>query len=536
MNTVRQEKILALLVGAIFVLATVVIGQYYVRLDVTSNQAYTIGEASRQILAEAQEDITATYYTSQQLRNASPIPQAVEDLLWEYAGRSGGRFKVRVVDSKEPGAESDLQRLGVRPQEIQVMEQAQLTVALVYSAIRLEYLGREEVLRDVYNPDNLEYQLTTALRKLIRQQERRIGVVIGNRGQSLENNWTVLNEYLKGMGAVVAVDPSQPIDSGLDVLLVMGHKDLTDKDAYHIDQYIMAGRPALLALDGVDVDVSTPALNASALYPKPLTLLAENYGVKIEPALVLDIYMRILQFQGIRGLELKRYPYWFQVDPRQNVNREHPITQRFAGLDLMWASPLVLQQRESIQSTVLLKSSEKAVLMRDNLSAEPDNGMITLQMGQPDAAQHVLAVVLTGVFPSHFTPQTAPEGVNTESHVEKSPENRLVVIGDSDWASDYVRIPTDLFTRADARYNLELLGSIVEWLTQDELILRIKSRNLRPRELAGLRDQDARNFADLVLKLVGMVLVPLGVIVFGVVRLYRRRQRENLPKATRSVT
>ncbi len=532
MKVIQKEKILALMVGAIFVLAAILIGQFYVRLDVTSNQAYTIGEASRQILAEAQEDIQVTYFTSGQLRNASPIPQAVEDLLWEYAGRSGGRFKVRVVDSKESGAEAELQRMNVRPQEIQVMEQSQLTVALVYSALKLEYLGREEILPNVYNPDNLEYELTSALRKLIRQKERRIGVIFGTRSQSFENNWTVLGNYLKGMGNVVSVDSTTPIDRGLDVLLVMGHAELTDKDAFHIDQFIMHGKPVLLALDGVGVDIKTPTLSATQLYPRPLTLLAEQYGIKVEPTLMLDVYARILQFQGMRGLELKRYPYWFQIDPRTNVNRDHPITQRFGGLDLMWASPLTVQQREGITATRLVRSSERSVELKEVPNAEPDQGMMSLQMGQQEAKSRDLAYVLTGVFKSSYTAQNAPEGVNTEGLLAASPENRIVVIGDSDWASDFVRIPTDLFTRSDASYNLEFLGAIVEWLSQDEMILKIKSRNLRPRELAGIRDEAARNFADLLLKIVGLVLVPLVVVVFGVVRLVRRKNRENLVKTT----
>lgn len=532
MSFIRKEKVLTLMVAVIFVLAAILIGQFYLRLDVTSNQAYTIGEASRQILAEAKEDIQATYYTSAQLRNASPIPQAVEDLLWEYAGRSGGRFKVRVVDSKESGAEADLQRMNVRPQEIQVMEQSQLTVALVYSALKLEYLGREEILPNVYNPDNLEYELTSALRKLIRQQDRRLGVVFGTRSQSLENNWTVLNNYLKGMGTVVSVDPSAPIDLGLDVLLVMGHAELTDKDAFHIDQFIMNGKPVLLALDGVGVDINTPMLSATQLYPKPLTLLAENYGMKVEPTLVLDVYSRILQFQGMRGLELKRYPYWFQIDPRTNVNREHPITQRFGGLDLMWASPLIPQERQGITATRLLRSSERSVELKEVPNVEPDQGMVALQMGQQEAKSFNLAYVLTGVFKSPYTAANAPEGVNTEGLVTSSPENRIVVIGDSDWASDYVRIPTDLFTRSDASYNLEFLGAIVEWLSQDEMILKIKSRNLRPRELAGIRDESARSFADILLKLVGLVLVPLAVVILGVIRLVRRKNRETMVRTS----
>lgn len=530
MNLIRRERILAAMVALIFLLSAVVLSQFYLRIDVTSNQAYTIGEASRQILAEAEEDIQATYYTSAQLRNASPIPQAVEDLLWEYAGRSGGRFKVRVLDSKEQGVEADLQRMGVRPQEIQVMEQSQLTVALVYSAIKLEYLGREEVLPNVYNPDNLEYELTSALRKLIRQKERRLGVVFGNKSQSLENNWTVLNDYLKGMGSVVTVDPSSPIDPGLDVLLVMGHAELTDRDAYHIDQFLMSGKPALLAVDGMDVNVNTPQLALTQLYPKPLTLLVEHYGIKVEPGVLVDVFARVLQFQGVRGVELKRYPFWFQIDPRTNVNREHPVTQRFAGLDLMWASPLTVQQRPNVQFTRLLRTSERSVSLTDIQSAEPEQGMIGLQMGQDQAKSYDVAYALTGTLSSPFTKDNAPQGVNTEGLVTTSPETRLVILGDSDWASDYVRIPTDLFTRSDARYNLELLGAAVEWLSQDEMILRIKSRNLRPRELAGIRDEAARNFADLVLKLVGLVLVPLAVVVFGVVRLWRRKNRENLAK------
>jgi len=527
MKYLTKEKILAAAVALIFVLGALIMSMYYIRLDVTSTSAFTVGEATKLILAEAKEDIQVTYYASQKLR-ASPIPQSVEDLLWEYAGNSGGRFKVKVIDPQESGSEPDLQRLQVQPQEIQVMEQNQMTVARVYSAIRLEYLGREEVLPNVYNPDNLEYELTSALRKLIRQDSRRIGVVLGNRGQSLENNWTVLNTYLKGAGELVVVDSTQPVDPGLDLLLVMGHKDLTEVDAYNVDQFFMGGRPGLLALDGVEVDISAPTLPALPAYPKPLTMLAESYGVKVEPALILDVYVRTLQFQSQQGVELKRYPFWFQIDPK-TVNLEHPITKRFGGLDLMWASPLSIQEREGISVVRLLKSSDRSFAMQENLNVEPDMGMLALQMGHEKAASYNLALALSGTFKSAFSKETAPEGANTETFVAQGPENRIIVIGDSDWASDYVRIPTDIFSRNDASYNLEFLGSIVEWLSQDEMILQIKSRSLRPTELTGIRDEAGRNFADLLLKLVGIVLVPGLVIAFGVVRLVRRSRREEIP-------
>jgi ABC-type uncharacterized transport system involved in gliding motility auxiliary subunit len=94
----------------------------------------------------------------------------------------------------------------------------------------------------------------------------------------------------------------------------------------------------------------------------------------------------------------------------------------------------------------------------------------------------------------------------------------MVVFGDTDFASD-------LLHYSKSGYNIDLLLNAAEWLADDERLLQLRTR--RSRQLHLDRLDPAREEAQYRLsRIVNLILVPLAVVLFGLLRLRRRRRLE----------
>ena len=80
------------------------------RLDLTEDGLFTLSEGSKAVLADLEEPVTLRLYFSEKLaKDYPPLPgyaQRVEELLGEYAGRSGGKIRFEVHDP-EPFSETE---------------------------------------------------------------------------------------------------------------------------------------------------------------------------------------------------------------------------------------------------------------------------------------------------------------------------------------------------------------------------------------------------------------------------------------------
>jgi ABC-type uncharacterized transport system involved in gliding motility auxiliary subunit len=143
-------------------------------------------------------------------------------------------------------------------------------------------------------------------------------------------------------------------------------------------------------------------------------------------------------------------------------------------------------------------------------------------MDHEQEGQYALGVSLSGSFSSYFAGREIPRREGEEREwsriIETSEPTRLLVIGDADFASE-------LFQYSGGNYNLEFLANAAQWLSNSEDLLEIKTRVARDMRLNKIQDPEARLRAAMFTQIINMVVIPLGVIVFGVVRLIIRRRK-----------
>jgi ABC-type uncharacterized transport system involved in gliding motility auxiliary subunit len=128
-----------------------------------------------------------------------------------------------------------------------------------------------------------------------------------------------------------------------------------------------------------------------------------------------------------------------------------------------------------------------------------------------DKGPFALAYAVKGRFKSAFAGKPAPEGKGEGKREDSESTARLVVIGDSEFASDdYLR-----FGRQIAVYggNLLFFVQVMDYLVADDAIAAIRAKGVQARPVT-----IASEGAPMAIKLANVVGVPLLFILYGVIR------------------
>jgi len=148
----------------------------FFRLDLTQNQIYSLSEASKKVVSTLNEPLSIKVFFTRDL----PAPhntteQYLRDLMGEYAAYSNKYFHYRFYDvSPEEGdlggGSNENRKLandyGIFPVQIQAIEQDEVKFRKAYMGLVMIHGDLMERIATITGADGLEYQLTTAIRKL----------------------------------------------------------------------------------------------------------------------------------------------------------------------------------------------------------------------------------------------------------------------------------------------------------------------------------------------------------------------------------
>lgn len=506
---------------------------YFTRIDLTEDNVYSISEASRNLFLEIEERVHITYFLSNRLRSRSAVVEQISDLLYQYAAFSRGQITVDVIDPTEQEIIEQAEGAGVLPRQIQVIEEDQQSVAVIYSGIVISYLDRIETIPFILELNSLEYELSSAIRALIRDSERIIAVLVGNDRLTLDQGYPFIREQLGQLYKIESVLPGEPISSENSALLVLGAGGLSESDIYYVDQYLINGGKVLFAIDGVNVNIDL------SFFSFPVGDLAifdafERYGFTIGQTLIADPQNLRIPVQRQTGgnlvvQELAEYPFWPTL-LGSGANLDHPITARFPGVDLFWTSPIMLNDANDPRVTPLLRSSINSWIVEGpmfNTNPREASGLLFF----PDTAnaqQHLVAMLLEGEVESAF--DAPPEAVLSENpditHTPQTDNGAFIVVSDADF-------PGLLPQFTQSFYNFTFFQNAIGWLVNDDDLLTISTRANRDVRLNALEPEQRVRAARLATT-VNVALIPLGIALFGIIRSIVRKRSAAISVAKQS--
>lgn len=517
-----------LIILGIIVMINLIAMQMFTRVDLTENDIYSLSEFSKKTVGNLDDDITIkAFFTSELPAPYSFNARFLKDQLDDYKTYSNGKLHYEFVDpAGDPELEKEAQGLRIQPVQFNVIENDEVQIKKGYMGLAILYGDKQEVLPVIQSTQALEYDITSAILKITRDEVIKVGFLTGHDEPDLFEDLDPLRQRLSQLYQVMPVDLSngQTVPDDLKTLVIAGPQEpLSEWEKFAIDQFLMKGGRLALFLDKVNADITTSTASKLDL---GLDEWLQTYGVRVHDNLVVDAQNRQITISYRQGpftvQNMVRYPY---IPIINNMNKDNPIVKDLENIDFAFVSTIdttIAVDTTRVQFQPLAWTSPRSGVKTNNFNLDPRQ-----QMRPEDYSPGHLAVAAAwlGSFDSYFagkdvpapepdTTLTTPIPAYTDPIIERSENTRIVAVGDADF------IQQQLQTNPS---NVVFFENVVDWLTQDEGLITIRSRNITDRPLDEVSDGKKR-----FIKFANIFGMPLLLTLVGVghwfVRLNRKKK------------
>lgn len=372
----RKQKTGNFLALLVIVLAFLDGQRFYFRTDLTRQKKYSVSGYTKNLLKESGDSLTITYYRSQRLQNLYPAVNDIQEILNEYA--QDRNVSLEVHDPEKQGMTGNLLDYGVFPRQLQHSEGGKVEYLNVYSSVVLEKSGKVEVVPFILSSENLEFQVTEKIYRLMTGSPRYVNIISGS-GEDIRENYSYLSEFLSSQGFSVnildgtsgAAREIRECSEYGNLLLVLGSKNFTDEDIQEIETYLEKGKRVFFAVSPYEKDIEETWRITKNENLRLLDFI-ESFGIKFSGNIVSDISSQRILMQDENSIsQYINYPLWVSVLPQKNAKE---------GMTLFWpvslellsenASPLVMSSRLSSEKKPSEDSPENLFVTNPFMVAE----------------------------------------------------------------------------------------------------------------------------------------------------------------------
>ncbi len=490
------------------------------------------------------------------------------EMLDEFRAYSNNNIEYEFINpSDQPDEKSrndvyrQLAKQGLMPTNIQIKSEDGVEQKLIFPGAIMSYRGEETSMQLLKSQmgaapeqmlnsstEDLEYEITNAIRKLTSVRAESIGFVedhgeltsrqVADMARSLSEYYRL--ERVKINGKLNSLVSRVEGDSGAVIFpkykaIVIAKPDtaFTEEDKFMIDQYIMYGGRVLWLLDPVFCNMDSLRYAPSTLaipVSNNLEDMLFKYGVRVNPDLVQDA--RCAAIPGPSGyvgdqLQWALQPWVFF--PIVVPETEHPIVRNLNGIKLEFASSIDTVGGKGIKKTVLLTTSDKSRVLRTPTQVSLD---VMLEEPKPEQFNKPflpVAVLLEGRFESVFKNRMSRiiKLDETIKFREDGKQTKMIVVSDGDIMRNHINpdgtyLPTGFDKYTSQQFgNKNFLLNAINYLCDDMSLTSIRSRSLEIRLLDRKKAEAERTKWQIINVGIPIVLI----ILFGFLNAYLRRKR-----------
>jgi len=508
----RQIYLRAGLFIGILVLVNIAGVRLFTRLDLTHSKIYTLSDASKN-LVKALDDkfLVKAYFTSDLPAPYNNNRRYLQDQLDEYRAYARGNFQYEFIDpSNKEDIEREAQRYGIPPVQVQVVKEDKLQIEKAYMGIVFLYGDKQERLPVIQRPDNLEYEISSAVKKLTSKQVRTVGFLTGH-GEAGVQQMNNLKQLLDKQYEVTTVDLSggKPVPPDVSVLVIAAPvQPFKSWEKYLIDQYLMKGGKIAFLLNKVNVTLQTQM-------GRPLDVdlddMLEAYGARVNTDLVRDLRCAAVTVQQNTGFFTIQNQVPFPFLPMASeFSKSSPIVKDMNSVVFYFVSSVdtSMVQAKGLTGEVLVRSSNRSGRQENMFMIDP-NTKWTQDMFKESGIP--LAVTLEGTFTSAFQGKpvildsTVITPIDTINRIGTGVKTKIAVVGDGDFLQDQLS--------GGNRDNINFAGNLTDWLADDIGLATIRSRDSGAKPL----DEVSEGTKSLV-KGLNLAVPPLLVVLIGIMR------------------
>jgi len=511
---------LLVLLALVFVPLIVTSGRWLraSRIDLTTDQLYTLTPGALQIVDTLQRPLKLTLYFSDHATRDLPqlrsYEQRVREMLQEMAVRSHGRIHLQVIDpvpysDDEASAEgSGLTAANGGSNDERVffgLAGGALSGNADIDSVD-DRVPEKTLAIPFFDPSRetfLEYDIAKLLYELNQTTKPSIGVIsslpVNGNPVLGEQPWTVVQQ-LGQLFDVKTLDPAtlHHIDDSIKVVLLIHPKQLPVDTQYAIDQYVLHGGHLAVFVDpDAELD-TTPIAPSETSDPgtpdrsSDLPRLFAAWGVLYDPHKVVLDRARALQIE-LAGSNFN-HPAMLDLGV-QELNRNDVITASLQRINVSTIGYFDLLPNAHTRLIPLLQSTAQArVVSTQRVLAESNDPTMLLQDYKADNEHYVLAARLHGPFDCAF-----PERAKRPGHLAVSAANaEVILVADTDLLSDRLWVePQTILGQTMMRVfanNGDFVTNLVDNLSGSSALLSIRGRSTSQRPFT--RVQALRTVAD----------------------------------------
>ena len=486
----KQDRgISILLVFGIIAVIFLLSRQYFVRLDLTEDKQFTMSKATRNILHNLEEPVTVKAYFSEKLRpELAQVQSDFQNLLIEYNNISKGKLDYQFIDpAKTPELEQQAVQSGIQPRLVNVREKDEVSQQKVYMGAIIESGTQKEVIPFILPESPMEYDLTTAVKKVSVTNKPSLGVVQGH-GEPQLNQMVQVAQALSGIYSLEPIDLSAEatIPERFQAVLFINPQDSIPQDHFSkLDDYLSRGGKIIAAINGVEGNLQTA--QGSAATHNAHSWLNTN-GIMIEPSFIVDAACARVTVQQQQGFFSFASQVQFPYFPLVSSFPDHSATKGIEDVIFQFASPLHFTPVDGAIFTNLVTSSQKAGTL-----PAPLYFYINKQWTNAD-----------------FPLSNIPIGGIAEG-LKGNPESRLVIFSDGDFVvSEQGQVNQD---------NVNLMVNTIEWLVDKSGLAELRTKGVVYRPIKEM-EEGKRTFTKYL-----NFFLPLAFV--GVVGLWRSQRNRN---------
>lgn len=491
----RRSKIL-LIIGVV-ILANIVFSRFFVRLDFTGDQRYTLSNATKNILKNLDETVTVkAYFTEDLPASLQHIRQDFEDMLIEYQNRSGGNVEYVFINPNESQeTEVAASQEGIEAKMINVRERDQAKQLRAYLGAKIEYGDQSEVIPFIGQAEMMEFELSTKIKKIAGKNKRQIGLVTGHGEPSIG----AVVQLKQQLDISYNVAPAQLSDSALvgkfESLVIIAPKDTFQQaELAALDRFLAAGKGIAVAMNRVEANLQNAQGTGVNI---GLEMWLAEKGVNVNEDFVIDNECSNITVQEQQGFFKMNRQIKFPYLPLIKAFASHPITNGLEQVILPFASSITFDNsKTSAKFTPLARTSQRSGI-------EPPPLTFDIQKTQYDFITSGLVVA----------------GALEGDIAGNGSTSKMVVYGDG----DFIVNGEGQQQQPLSPDNVSLLANAIDWIVGDESglnELRTKSITSRP------IDVDELSESTIQLYKYGNFLLPILLIIgYGIFRSSMRNAR-----------
>lgn len=533
---------------------------FHFRIDLTSDRWYSISEPTKKLLKKTDAPIAITIYLDGDLNPGFlRLKKSTQDMLEEMSVYAHNNIEIKFENPSIANSNAERERIysalvaqGMTPTSVYERDKEGKSIQkIVFPWMKMTYGNKSVVVNLLKNIkgnsgeenlnisiENLEFEMTDAIRQLTNKQILKIAFIEGhgelNDAQTYDISKT-LSRYFQIDRGVLGADATI-LNEYKAIIIAKPTQPFSESDKYIIDQYLMNGGRILWLLDGVRLaaeNLSTSGISPAIALDLNLDDLLFKYGVRLQPMLLQDVQCATIPINiapANAPAQFEPTPWCFA--PLLLTSNLHPITKNLTEVRSEFCSALeAVGENKNTKASLLLATSDNTHIFNTPSTIDLKEMPNPKDKGYFNMSYLPVSILVEGKFESNFNHRMQPKEIkNSFPFLAKSIDTKQIFVADGDiirnetngTASDSTTLPLGFDRYMNQQFgNGDFVRNAVLYLTEDEGWIDLRSRTIKLR----LLNKQLVNENRLQLQLINVATPIILLALFGFIFQQLRKRK-----------